>query len=293
MRILTVLSLLAAWKSIASVISRIVDLPDQSLNNATLWRRVMKLPPSNAANVMKDYIMDETGPDSSAYDTVWRVGPADDPSDVNTSVYSELKSERSFVATMLQGCTVLAIISRKGVYIGHYWENIAFATDNDFLLKYETQKKAFEETVLKGLRDGIKDEWEPQEMVQESLTEFASKYADDHIYAYLIRPRIAYNQDYPGEQDDVEKIDGYPKEWQDMKDLVLKLIPKLEDPDRWKTRIYDATDDKKTLKEDTNGRVLFKFDPEHRLPTDRRGKPTRLTKLWLERREIHSDEWTD
>jgi hypothetical protein len=222
---------------------------------------------------------------------------------------------------------MLAIISRKGVYIAHYWENIAFSPDARFLADYGTPEKAFEETVTNALREGIKDPYNEKEYIQMPLREYADKYVDDHIYAYLIRPRIAHDQDYPGgprrdpnkpdnpdqtedkpgessgggsagpardeEKDDVEKIDGYPKQWQEIKDIVLEMIPKLKETDRWRTRIYDAIDDENTLEKEPNGRVLFKFDPEHKLAETRKGKPTKLTKMWLERREIHSDEWTD
>lgn len=52
------------------------------------------------------------------------------------------------------------IISRKGVYMAHYWENIAFAADDEWLNRYkgkdnnEKQKKIFQATVIDGLNKG-------------------------------------------------------------------------------------------------------------------------------------------
>jgi hypothetical protein len=47
----------------------------------------------------------------------------------------------------------MVIISRKGVYIGHSWERIAFSLDT--FKTYRNQDSAFKRTVKDGLERGI------------------------------------------------------------------------------------------------------------------------------------------
>jgi hypothetical protein len=116
-----------------------------------------------------------------------------------------------------------------------------------------------------------------------SLTRFATQLGDDHVRAFLIRP----NQNAQHNQE------GYPDHWQRMKEEVVRILPKIAEPDRWQTVIYDVQTDVKILTETPAGRVLFRIDPEHVRPASRRGKATKLAVLWVEDREIHREEWQD
>ena len=91
-------------------------------DNDTLWKRMI-LPPNREG--MGQFMVDETG-DDNAWPIVWKYRS----SDVNTASFEEFgDKEFSFQTSLLRGCTVLAIISRRGVYITHYWESISFAPE--------------------------------------------------------------------------------------------------------------------------------------------------------------------
>ncbi|KAF1917524.1 hypothetical protein BDU57DRAFT_513823 [Ampelomyces quisqualis] len=277
-------------------------LPNRSINNATLWRRVMTLPTdSNHVGGIEGFVMRETG---EAISTVWDVeytGPDGEssPQGINNALFDDFKTARSFSATHLQGCTMLVVISRKGVYIGHYWESIAFAPD-DVQRFYVDDRKATDEemlqlSVLDGLEKGIPGRT-GSEKFQMSLTRFASILADEHVKAYLIRPRKSHQQDQDEETDPnhtvAPELMGYPEQWKKMKDTVTRILPKIGEDGRWVEVIYDATSDEGTLEETSRGRVLFKFDPDQK-SARRTEKKTRLAILWSEQREIHRDEWKE
>jgi hypothetical protein len=250
-------------------------------------------------NEMDQYIMDGTGPSGDAEAVVWRVGE-DDQEDVNTAIYDEFSRSFSFAASGLQGCTMLAVISRKGVYMSHWWENISFDPDKDQLGEYdggdrlETKEEIFQRLVIDGLNKGVKGD--DKEELQVSFKQFARGRADDFVRAYLIRPAKSYqNTEDEDEGKDIGPPEkhGYPEQWQKIKETVVKIIPKLGESGRWSEVIYDATDDKDILDTTPRGRVLFKFDPQHVKKVGRTGKDTRLAMLWVETREIHRDQWQD
>jgi hypothetical protein len=143
--------------------------------------------PGSEPGAMETFMMKETGPKGWTAPVVWPIGPKRDQTDVNTALFHDFTKKRSLSAIRLQGCTMLVIIGRKGVYMGHSWENIAFALDGKHMEPDETPEDTFKRTVVDGLENGIPDSGPLQ---QESLTDFAKDVAgkDDDIHAYLIRP---------------------------------------------------------------------------------------------------------
>ncbi|KAF2028202.1 hypothetical protein EK21DRAFT_70342, partial [Setomelanomma holmii] len=215
-----------------------------------------------------------------------------------TPFFDDFTKERTLYTPGLRGCTVLAIISRKGVFLGHYWESKSFSPDDGERLpltdgKKETDDQVWDRTVKKGLTDGIniKGEGVPQ---QKSLTELAKNFRDDDIKAYIIRPRKSQAQEVAeeaGASPEPEAKWGYPERWDEMRTIVEDLIPKVKRPGGWNVRIYDAVsgeDADDLLEKISQGRVLFKFDPTH---GGTRRKPVRRAMLWSEQLELHSDEW--
>jgi hypothetical protein len=247
----------------------------------------MQLP---APGAVDQFILHETDEDGDAVPAVWEqrdpeVKPPSPPSyyDINTALFYDFEQERSIAATRLKGCTMLAVISRKGVYIGHYWESIAFSPDEDLLKDGDTQQAIFQRTVLNGLKDGISDPDRPSQM---SFTKFAQQLGDDFVKAYLIRPNV-------NSEDNADGRDGYPDEWRRMKDVVVGALPKIGEPGRWTEIIYNVEQNEALLDTTPRGRVLFKIDPKHVPRASRRGKDTRLAILWVETREVHRDQWHD
>jgi hypothetical protein len=251
---------------------------------------------------IEGFIMQETGEATPAVWVIEHIGSDGQPSpgDINTAIFDDFKSARSLAAMELQGCTMLVIIGRKGVYMGHYWESIAFDPDEEQRIPVDDRKATDEEmfqwTVLDGLVKGVPGSTGLVK-IKLSLTRFAETLGDEHVKAYLIRPRKSQKQEEAEEQDPNSavspELQGYPEHWKKMKDTAVSILPKLGEDGRWEEVIYDATDDKDTLEKTSRGRLLFKFDPKQKPTWGRNAKNTRLAILWSETREIHRDEWKE
>lgn len=234
------------------------------------------------------FIMRETnGPET--YPLVWRI---DDPPpsdggernqyDVNTATFKKFTAEKkiSLATPDLHGCSCLAIVSREGVYITHYWESIAYAPaeddDDEKELPEEEQVALFEKYVLSGLREGIKG---PKITEQVPLRSNAKDLEDDHTYAYLIHPSPSpHNRN------------GYEKEAQKIRAVVEEYLPKIKSSGRWTLVPYVVEDDPDVRDTTSAGRALFQYDPKEADP-QRRGYWTAKMKLWSETRVIHEDVW--
>jgi hypothetical protein len=258
-----------------------------SSDNATIDRR-MTLP---TLDNIDQWIVDET---KKAEAVIWGQRDSNGDStefDTNTSAFDEFKFFQneglSEGAMQLTGCTMLIIISRRGVYLGHFWENISFATDDThvFWKKYkEDQDKIFFETVIKGMRNG-KGTGSRKE--QDSLRLAASKFDDDHLKAYLIHP-----------VSDWQQTGDYRKYWDQMKAEAITHLPKLGEQGRWEEHSYVPVEEgeEELLEETPRGRMLFKYDAKHPSigPQIRPGgdpMTEHLAMLWSETRELHNDAW--
>jgi hypothetical protein len=283
---------------------RDLDGAVQLLGNGTLHRRMIFPNDPQDTAAVETFVFGETKPRNGGTSTVWRIGAKPFDSDVNTALFRDFTRERSLTAVELKGCTMLYIIGRKGVYVAHYWENISFAPDRDENFPDETDAEAFQRTVIGGLRDGLQSSTEDQPE-QASLTEFAQKLGDEHLQAYLVRPRLSKAQDDliapaigPPPNPPITFTpaqEGYPQEWQMIRNEVVRILPVIGTPGRWQEIIYEPVKmgEEGLLETSTRGRALFKFDPEHVLPPRRSKEPPgRLAKLWVEQREVHTSEWT-
>ncbi|KAF2434572.1 hypothetical protein EJ08DRAFT_471811 [Tothia fuscella] len=93
--------------------------------NMFLLKRVMVMPTSLVGATMGQFMLDKIG---DAAPIVWATGSRE----TATATLAQLGDQSlSFGVRHIVGCTVMFIISRKGVYVGHYWENLSFDPDVD------------------------------------------------------------------------------------------------------------------------------------------------------------------
>ncbi|KNG91386.1 hypothetical protein ANOM_000426 [Aspergillus nomiae NRRL 13137] len=172
----------------------------------------------------------------------------------------------------LEGCTILYIISRKGVYAVHWFENVSFSPDSVWL-EGTTVEDLFQNTVIDMLTNGGR--YHPK--VAARIIE------DDYIKAYLIHPTQTWKEG----PDDA----GYTEQWQQVRTTVGNLVPKLQDQSRWTDIPYTVATPAEVLKSDgAAGKNLFKYDPAHDVGG---GKTEHLAMLWIEdqKEPYHEDRW--
>ncbi|PKX96407.1 uncharacterized protein P174DRAFT_474596 [Aspergillus novofumigatus IBT 16806] len=153
----------------------------------------------------------------------------------------------------LSGCTIMYIISRKGVYATHWWENMSFSPDEIWREPVtQTDRELFQSTVFNMLTSGGR--FHPKldaELIKE-----------DGIQAYLIYPKRTFAK---GAGDEIQTTVG-------------RLVPTLQDQSRW------------TDMPGTHGKNLFKYDPARKLGG---GQTQHLAMLWAENEKeaYHHDQW--
>ncbi|KAE8151546.1 hypothetical protein BDV25DRAFT_138782 [Aspergillus avenaceus] len=207
---------------------------------------------------------------------------ADIATDMSTAVLTSFDDlqldpheEYSTGAQHISGCTMLYLISRKGVYATHWWESVSFAPDKIWLKKSLTQPKLFKKTVIDMLTKGGR--YHPK------LD--ADAIEDDYIKAYIVRPTTTHAEK--------EGDEGYTKEWEQVRTTVGKIVPTLQDRSRWRDIKYQALNNKDPALNDlsgTAGKNLFKFDPAHKIG---RGQTQHYAALWVEdeKTPYHLDQW--
>lgn len=232
--------------------SRHDDLQER---NFTLEKRTMTEPEGNMVAFFNMELTDPTNP------IIWDVRTRDGMEDANTADFTEYGDTAvSYGTRGLCGCTVLAIFSEKGLYVAHYWENIVFSPNEEYLEKYQTADRVFQRLVINGLEKGV---GRGAGTTQVSLRNQAARLDDKSIQALLMIPRTTW--------DDVD--DGYRNRWNQIKSKVGEYLPRLapaldaqgqETNPKWKEYRYDAVDG---LNEDVHrltptGKILIKYDPE-------------------------------
>lgn len=233
----------------------------------------MELPPGTSVKVMNEWMREEMKDDLFG-SIIWEKKVNGEPQDMATSVFEEFEDEVFSLGTgFLCGCTTLVIISRKAVYIGHYWENISFSPDKVWLDLYKTSEAAFKRTVINGLTVGVGRGTYPEQV---SLKGQKHRIQDSYLHAYLMIP-----------SDNSEGYeDGYRDKWEQIKEIVNGILPDLSTGDRWtEVKYKPLLKDSKLLENTARGRILFKYDPNHN------GK--KKTALWIEQNATpyHDDEW--
>jgi hypothetical protein len=228
------------------------------------------------------YVLAETeGPET--YPLVWDVDNPPDTNgrrtqyDVNTATFKKYSRKKISLATQdLHGCSSLAIVSRKGVYLTHYWESIGYRPAPRDLTKWgSTQEEEFKKYVLTGLRDGIKNKIREQD----SLRDNAKALEDEHTYAYLIHP--APNR---------VNRQGYETDRAKIQAVVEEYLPSIKAQDRFTMVPYTVEPNAKIRSSTTKGRLLFKYDPEEALPPGK-GMLTAKAMLWSETTVLYDDTW--
>ncbi|KAH7398115.1 hypothetical protein BKA64DRAFT_745633 [Cadophora sp. MPI-SDFR-AT-0126] len=175
----------------------------------------------------------------------------------------------------LKGCTTMYIISHKGVYATHWWENVSFDPDKEWKPKTTTTTaEMFQDTVIDVLEKG--GNYHPR--LDATLIE------DDYIKAYLIVPDQTWREAGPSDN-------GYPDLWDKIKITVGKLVPRLQDEARWTTVKYTPVGDKYKylLKSPYSslGKNIFKYDPQHTPKAEKK----HMSALWVEEKQVHLDTW--
>jgi hypothetical protein len=174
---------------------------------------------------------------------------------------------QAICADSLLQCTGLLIVSKKGIYIAHYWENISFNMDPVYRDRYKTQKGAFQATVARGLRDGVVgDPRLGYRREQESLRSVAQLIDHESIHAFLMIP----------DTDPDGTPDPYREYWDRIKSIVGEILQRLNNPNdanRWTEYSYHPQQDEEItvvngveiepLLTTSRGRMLFQFDPNH------------------------------
>ncbi|PLB46598.1 hypothetical protein P170DRAFT_477479 [Aspergillus steynii IBT 23096] len=169
----------------------------------------------------------------------------------------------------LEGCTVLYIISRKAVYGVHWFENVSFDPDPEWL-EGTNEHELFQTTVIDTLIHGGR-----------YLPKLNARRIDDeYIHAYMIRPNETHDE-----------LPGYVDEWRRIEATVGDIIPRLKEKKRWHYFDYNASQPMNPQNErETAGRNLFKYDSAHPIGG---GQTQKLAKLWMEGnpKANHSDIW--
>ncbi|KIM94645.1 hypothetical protein OIDMADRAFT_45601 [Oidiodendron maius Zn] len=179
---------------------------DMQDHNATLDKRIMTVPQGSTTDDMDRFMVEEISNELVNWPILWK-------SEVAKNVYADTATAVSYPFNRkpfglgtggLCGCTTLVIISRRGVYMSHYWESLSFKPEGEDLEFFGSADNAFKETVIKGLEDGI-------EFQQKPLKKNAIE--DNFIKAYLVIPTET--------DDDVD--DGYRPQWNRLKTTVKQL----------------------------------------------------------------------
>jgi hypothetical protein len=184
----------------------------------------------------------------------------------------------------LAGCTALAIFSRKGGFMGHYWENIGLSLDEEHMDLYKDNADAFQKAVVDTMVKGTKEHTSLRAVASQKQMDLPS------LRAALIVPSTGYSETGIGTRN------PYADQWKKMREEVVKLFPVLNEEGRFLPNIeYDPVQDEERkfgkngkvtydpLDDTARGKVLLKYDPDH-------GDKQKLM-LWVERKELQAEEW--
>ncbi|KAI9678753.1 MAG: hypothetical protein M1817_005810 [Caeruleum heppii] len=193
----------------------------------------------------------------------------------STSVFRALSDRRaeSLGLSGLCGCTVLAIISREAVFMAHYFEDRSFNPNSEDELDGIplTPQRAFDETVIKGLYEGLSH-------YQRSLSQFAGHF-QRAATAFLITPSYGTGNR--------PVRDPYRPLLSQLKHAVQDIVPDLTRTGAWNEVQYNALDISSADLDDTaRGSIVFKYDPYQQDVY-----PEHLAGLWFEYQQLYVDKW--
>jgi hypothetical protein len=262
--------------------------------NGTLSRRTIVMPESNLAGPMDKYVHNELGAEGFTK-IVWQKQERQKNGklknvDMDTSKVVQFKSVNavSMGTDGLCGCTALVIVSKKGCYMAHFWESISFDSDDFWKTYYGGDEEAFQETVIKGIRDGVKIS---NKVEQQSLDRHKDLFAGDDTRAYLMVPKTTQLNDA-----ELYKT-HYEARWAKMKETVGEIVPVLKNDKNWRTYKYDPVRDEdrqeKELGQKARGTVLLKYDPKDVYKVGKEEKKRKRMVMWMERKEMFDIKWDE
>ncbi|KAE8136584.1 hypothetical protein BDV38DRAFT_283796 [Aspergillus pseudotamarii] len=195
---------------------------------------------------------------------------------LSSALFRELGNVKFNMAVQdLYGCTSVVVVSEKGIWMSHLWENPAFATNGPSGEWLPSADNKFEADVLNALEDGN------QEMP--GLAQFTKNggafIAAYKPFAYIFYPTGSqypnYNRAYKA------RINQISQKLQRL--LPLNTPPLLYQYDR-------AGGDMMRAK----GKVLFQYEPNERIMQTKDGPLQQaLNRIWLEDRPtfVHQRYW--
>ena len=252
--------------------------------NHTLHARTMTMPNGRGKAGMDRFMKQEMKPELMER-IIWPRIVRGEEEDMATAVYREFTDNKalSLGTDGLCGCTVLTVVSRNAVYMAHYFESVSFAPDREWEDHYESRgQNYFEATVVKGLRRGIRREQEPLP---------SEPFDNDDVKVYLLHP----NRSWDPRKNDFETF--YKKRWNQIKSIVVDIIPAAARANRWKDIEYQRLHRESAQLDNTaRGRILFKYDPDHRyIGPDGTERTQKKAALWNEQdpNPKHDDTWDD
>ncbi|KAK7954778.1 hypothetical protein PG996_015584 [Apiospora saccharicola] len=138
----------------------------------------------------------------------------------------------------------MVLLSKKGIYIAHYFENIAFSVDRSTPQPYRNNKDgqagASRYTVQQPLRRGRVRE-------QDSLAANVNDLDDDSLQGFLVIPSTGPSE--PG-GDDIAAQDPYREWWERIKTTVGDILPRLQEPARWHEYKYEPQQEEQIIRDD-------------------------------------------
>jgi hypothetical protein len=272
------------------------DLHNDTEEAARLVER-MKLPATESPDDILDYLSKELPCNSRTQDTAifndinnlrWR---NNEGRGVNTATFAEFDGPaQSWGAAGFSGCTGLVIVSLKGVYATHYFEDLSFSAGDG----------QFQGTILDRIRDGIPGE-------QAGLGDAAAKLDDESLQAFLFIPDSGHAEVGDGVPD------PYRGEWEALKQRVGEIVPKLvytagQGPHRrWTEVTYHPVQDEEVergppsapgrkgrirhnpLWQSGRGKYLVQWDPEHGADPNVAGSGTKKVVVFMEGRKVYDE----
>ncbi|KAE8330015.1 hypothetical protein BDV39DRAFT_213475 [Aspergillus sergii] len=175
----------------------------------------------------------------------------------------------------LYGCTSVVVVSEKGIWMSHMWENPAFGTEGPSGELLPSAENTFIADVLNAMEHGNRE--------MPGLTQFTGNggafIAAYKPFAYIFYPTGTQNLNY--DRVYTARIDQISQKLQRL--IPLKAPPLIYQYDRTGGNMMEA-----------RGKVLFQYEPNERVMQTNDGPLQQaLNRLWLENRPtyVHQRYW--
>ncbi|KAF9873215.1 hypothetical protein CkaCkLH20_09378 [Colletotrichum karsti] len=222
-----------------SVVKRqLHSVEDQNItlryDHNALARRTIVLPEGNSREAMDKFMSKECAK------TPVRGCPRENvhlSENTASLVTWDQKEERSVNVARLVGCTALVLVSRRGVFMGHYFEDISFDPEARWLRKYGGKENAFDKTVIDLIKNGKR-----AKNAHPSLAAVKEKIDDSSLRAWLVIPSDGATD---GQGNAV--TDPYRDAWTKLESFVKREFPQLNQDLRWSEVKYTPRQNEEKL----------------------------------------------